>query len=113
MADDDNGDNVLNFPDRLHAKVTVDSFRSTEHKEYVIARKAVYKCVEELMQTIEQKDDIVCVVCLTFDKNNMMHDTMAGNISATNLYVMLDKVKMDVMDLVCDTMGYTDPLMEE
>ena len=111
MSDDD--DNVVNFPDRLHGKVTVDSFKSTEHKEYVVARKAVYKCVEELMETIEQTDDIIGVVCLTFDKNNMMHDTMAGNISATNLYVMLDKVKMDVMDLVCDTMGYTDPLMEE
>ena len=97
----------------MHGKVTVDSFQSTEHKEYVAARKAVYKCVEELMETIEQTDDIIGVVCLTFDKNNMMHDTMAGNISATNLYVMLDKVKMDVMDLVCDTMGYTDPLMEE
>ena len=103
MSDDD--DNVVNFPDRLHGKVTVDSFKSTEHKEYVVARKAVYKCVEELMETIEQTDDIIGVVCLTFDKNNMMHDT--------NLYVMLDKVKMDVMDLVCDTMGYTDPLMEE
>ena len=111
MSDDD--DNVVNFPDRLHGKVTVDSFNSTEHKEYVVARKAVYKCVEELMETIEQTDDIIGVVCLTFDKNNMMHDTMAGNISATNLYVMLDKVKMDVMDLICDTMGYTDPLMEE
>ena len=111
MSDDD--DNVVNFPDRLHGKVTVDSFKSTEHKEYVVARKAVYKCVEELMETIEQTDDIIGVVCLTFDKNNMMHDMMAGNISATNLYVRLDKVKMDVMDLVCDTMGYTDPLMEE
>lgn len=38
---------------------------------------------------------------------------MAGDMSASNLYVMLDKLKIDVMDLVCDTMGYTDPLMEE
>ena len=112
MSDDDD-DNVVNFPDRLHGKVTVDSFQSTEHKEYVTARKAVYKCVEELMETIEQTDDIVGVVCLTFDKNNMMHDKKAGNISATNLYVMLEKVKIDVMNLICDTMGYTDPLMEE
>ena len=113
MSDDDNGDNVVNFPDKLRGQIKVDTFNSTEHKEYVDARKAIYKCVEELMETIEETDDIVGVVCLTFDKNNMMHDVMAGNISATNLYVMLEKIKMDVMDLVCDTMGYMDTLTEE
>ena len=111
MTDDDD-DNIINFPIATRANIDLFSEQS-DHQVYVASRRAVYKCVEELMAKIENDESIVGVVCLSFDKAGKMKDMMAGDISASNLYVMLEKLKMDVMDLVYDTMGYTDPLMEE
>lgn len=112
MSDEPPDDNVINFP--ADAPVNIDLFaEQSEHQIYVASRRAVYKCLEEAMESIENDDNIVGVVCLSFDKGGKMKDMMAGDISASNLYVMLDKVKMDVMDLVCRTHGYPDPSMEE
>jgi hypothetical protein len=101
-----NNNNVLRFPktDRVSSTNSYDDLRS--HDEYVESRKEVYKCMEQTMTNIEDNDDIVGVVCLTFDKRNLMTDVMAGDISASNLYVMLDKVKLQVMAIICDAMGY-------
>ena len=112
MTDDEDDDNIINFPIDTLANIDLFSEQS-DHQVYVASRRAVYKCVEELMSKIENDESIVGVVCLSFDKAGKMKDMMAGDISASNLYVMLEKLKMDVMDLVYDTMGYTDPLMEE
>ena len=110
MTDDE--DNIINFPTDTLANIDLFSEQS-DHQVYVASRRAVYKCVEELMSNIENDESIVGVVCLSFDKAGKMRDMMAGDMSASNLYVMLDKLKIDVMNLICDTMGYTDPLMEE
>ena len=110
MTDDE--DNIINFPTDTLANIDLFSEQS-DHQVYVASRRAVYKCVEELMSNIENDESIVGVVCLSFDKAGKMRDMMAGDISASSLYVMLDKLKIDAMNLVCDTMGYTDPLMEE
>ena len=111
MTDDDD-DNIINFPTDTLANIDLFAEQS-DHQVYVASRRAVYKCVEELMSKIENDESIVGVVCLSFNKSGKMEDMMAGDMSASTLYVMLDKLKMDVMDLVCDTLGYTDPLMEE
>jgi len=106
--DDNNDDdaNVISFPktDRIDSTNSYENLRS--HDEYVESRKEVYKCMEQTMTKIEDNEDIIGVVCLTFDKTNLMTDVMAGDISASNLYVMLDKVKLQVMNIICDAMGY-------
>jgi hypothetical protein len=112
MADDNGDDNIISFPSTTPANIDLFSEQS-EHQVYVASRKAVYKCVEELMTKIENDESIVGVVCLSFERSGKMGDMMAGDISASTLYVMLEKLKIDVMGLVCDTLGYTDPLMED
>ena len=101
--------NILSFPKTVikatHGMPELVSYEhSIDHDHYVRTRKAVYRCIEDLMENIENDDEIVGVVCLSFNKDNTMKDVMAGDISATNLYVMLDKVKMEVMDIISDTM---------
>ena len=95
--------NILSFPNSF-VKSTLNGTDEMDHDHYVRTRKAVYRCIEDLMENIENDDEIVGVVCLSFNKDNTMKDVMAGDISATNLYVMLDKVKMEVMDIISDTM---------
>ena len=95
--------NILSFPNSV-IKSTSHGTPEMDHDHYVRTRKAVYRCMEDLMENIENDDEIVGVVCLSFNKDNTMQDVMAGDISATNLYVMLDKVKMEVMNIISDTM---------
>ena len=95
--------NILSFPNSV-VKSTLHATNEIDHDHYVRTRKAVYRCIEDLMENIENDEEIVGGVCLSFNKDNTMQDVMAGDISATNLYVMLDKVKMEVMDIISDTM---------
>ena len=94
--------NILSFPKTVIK--STHGMPEIDHDHYVHTRKAVYRCVEDLMENIENDEEIVGVVCLSFNKDNTMQDVMAGDISATNLYVMLDKVKMEVMNIISDTM---------
>ena len=101
--------NILSFPRVGKVETTEVSYSSVRsHDEYVESRREVYKCMEQTMTNIEDNEDIVGVVCFTFDKRNVMRDRMAGDISASSLYVMLDKVKLQVMSIICDAMGYTE-----
>ena len=87
MKDDEDDDNIINFP--VDTLANIDLFaEQSDHQVYVASRRAVYKCVEELMSTIEKDESIVGVMCLSFDKAGKMKDVMGGDISASNLYVL-------------------------
>ena len=100
---DDNDDNVVHFP--LQSTTVGQDDIKLDHDQYVNVRRMVYNCVEEVMSDIETNEDIIGVVCLTFDKSNTMYDKVAGEINAPTLYVMLDKVKSDLMEIICQELG--------
>ena len=113
MSDDDGTtkDNIIKFPNDLLTRVIPVS--AVNHFTHVENRKAVLQCMETLMEKIENNYDITGIVCLSFNQNGAMEDCMAGDINAANLYVMLDKVKMEVMSIVCEAMESDEPLMED
>jgi hypothetical protein len=113
MSDDDSTtkDNIIKFPNDLLTRVIPVS--AVNHFTHVENRKAVLQCMETLMEKIENNYDITGIVCLSFNQNGAMEDCMAGDINAANLYVMLDKVKMEVMSIVCEAMESDEPLMED
>ena len=113
MSDDEGStkDNIIKFPNELGTRTVPVS--AITHFTHVENRKAVLQCMETVMEKMENNYDITGVVCLSFNQNGAMEDCMAGDINAANLYVMLDKVKMDVMSIVCEAMESDEPPMEE
>ena len=95
MSDDNN---VVEFPS-VNLK-TVKNFDFIQQAAYDSYRESIDECLKTVKQNIDENKDITGVVCLTFDKSGTMQDLMAGDIHAANLYVMLDKVKMDVMSII-------------
>ena len=73
-------------------------------------RVLVSNCLEAAMLLAEDNEDITGVVCLLFDKNSNMQDLMGGDINATILYVMLDKLKADMMRVILETLGYDNTI---
>lgn len=98
--------NVFDFPGVYVRKLENDS----HDKEDIVLKKAnralLASCIEAAEKLATENEDISGAVCLLFDKNNRMYDFMGGDISASNLYVMLDKLKMDMMGVIMDVMGY-------
>lgn len=103
-------DNIVEFPN--NALVRTDSDVLTE-QERSIKKKALINCLTDAIRDVEETDSITGGVCLLFEDNGTMHDSMGGDVSGTNLYVMLDKLKGDLMKIISDTMGYTNYSKED
>jgi|15BtaG_2_1085339.scaffolds.fasta_scaffold22872_2 hypothetical protein len=101
MSDGD--DNILNFPTSPTIQNISSVLNDQEREE---KRKSAITCLEDAIVSIENNENLTGVVCLMFEHDNIMHDTMGGDVSASMLYVMLDKLKKDVMKIICDTIGY-------
>ena len=104
MDDTPSDDNIFTFPSSSSDKLENIQLNLENRDHFVAIRRAVYKCMEETMENVEKNEEITGVVCLTFDTNGRMKDAMAGDINAMNLYVMLDKVKMEVMNIIQETL---------
>tara|TARA_R110000782_G_scaffold266155_1_gene360393 strand:+ start:533 stop:853 length:321 start_codon:yes stop_codon:yes gene_type:complete len=98
-------DNIVKFPN--NAIVTVVNDALTQ-QELDVKKKALINCLNDAIRKVEESDNITGGVCLLFEDNGTMYDSMGGDVSGTNLYVMLDKLKLDLMKIICDTMGYTN-----
>tara|TARA_R110000824_G_scaffold5951_1_gene27293 strand:+ start:15 stop:347 length:333 start_codon:yes stop_codon:yes gene_type:complete len=106
MSDDDS-DNILNFPHEIVAKRYID-LEIRDEQMHTENRKSVLALLKNTEKTVNENETINGAVCLLFHKDNTMIDLMGGNVNATNLYVMLDKVKMDMMQIICTAYGITD-----
>ena len=108
MSDDNNdGDNILNFPYEIISKRSID-LEVRDEQAHTENRKSVFALLKNIEKTVNENETINGAVCLLFHKDNTMIDLMGGNVNATSLYVMLDKVKMDMMQVICTAYGITD-----
>ena len=103
-------DNILEFPNNTVVQNVSDILTDQERS---VKKKALINCLTDAIRHVEEEDNITGGVCLLFEDNGTMHDSMGGDVSGTNLYVMLDKLKGDLMKIICDTMGYTNYSRED
>lgn len=103
-------DNILEFPNNTVVQNVTDVLTDQERS---VKKKALINCLTDAIRHVEEEDNITGGVCLLFEDNGTMHDSMGGDVSGTNLYVMLDKLKGDLMKIICDTMGYTNYSRED
>ena len=108
MSDDNNdGDNILSFPHEIIATRSID-LELRDEQAHTENRKSVFSLLKNVEKTVNENETINGAVCLLFHSDNTMIDLMGGNVNATSLYVMLDKVKMDMMKIICTAYGITD-----
>tara|TARA_R110000824_G_scaffold12436_2_gene54541 strand:- start:10006 stop:10326 length:321 start_codon:yes stop_codon:yes gene_type:complete len=103
-------DNIVEFPNNALVRTSSDVLTEQERS---IKKKALINCLTDAIRNVEETDSITGGVCLLFEDDGTMHDSMGGDVSGTNLYVMLDKLKGDLMRIISDTMGYTNYLKED
>lgn len=103
-------DNILEFPNNTVVQNVTDVLTDQERS---VKKKALINCLTDAIRHVEEEDNITGGVCLLFEDDGTMHDSMGGDVSGTNLYVMLDKLKGDLMKIICDTMGYTNYSRED
>jgi hypothetical protein len=96
-------DNIVEFPSTTMVRLNKTELLDHELEE---KRKSLLICLEDAILKVKENKEIIGGVCLLFEDDNTMHDSMGGDIGASNLYVMLDRLKDDLMRIICGAMGY-------
>ena len=95
----DNNDNII----ELHAKGNDYIKQRTDLLSIQESKKMhnnIIKGLEDVTSKIKQDGSIDGIVMLTFQNDGLMKDICIGEIGANNLYVSLDMMKADVLDVI-------------
>ena len=72
------------------------------------AHKNLTEGLDKAYSEIDKNQQLVGAVIMTFDDGGEMTDWAIGEVGATNLYMMLDKMKMEILNIITENQNGSD-----